>query len=777
MAGFQSIDGLASNLNTTEIINSIIEYERRPALLMEQQKASKTNEITTFNALAAKLLALQSSISLLNEESAFSQASISVSNELLLTATADGAVGTGSYSLNILSLAQNHQIASHGFANASQSLMGTGTITLALGDRSPMTLTIDADNNSLVGIKDAINEANIGITASIVDDGSSSKPYRLVLTGDETGRKNNITVTSSLSGGLDIDFQTTAFDDPEVVSFSSQATSQVSLGATASYTGSTNKVYSFTVAGSGAQTVGSGNITIDWTDGTNSGSIVVSQADTEVVGPDGLKLSFGDGDLVGGDTFQVSTFAPVLQKAADAQVSIGSDGTGSSPLVVSSANNQIEDLIPGLTIDLHGVTTATTGPVTIQTGLNTAGIKNTINSFIDAYNDVTDFINEQNDFDPESKEGGILLGDLTLMTIQSRLSRLFSEPVAGLDKSMNTLSAIGIRTGLTGKLSLRESSKLTAALEKDFEAVLRLFVDGGTSSINGISFISTPSTIDGGTEFAVDITQAATHGYLQGQRLVDPATNNITLTDTNDTLKFRIDGIVSDEIVLSSRTYTSGDELARELQTRIDADEKIGKMGVTAEWVDLGGEGYLKLTSATYGSSSKVETITSISNSAFSSIGLVGSVTLRVGEDVQGTINGESATGKGQALTGDEGNATTDGLKLKVTLTQSQLGTGDEGTITITRGFASVLEGALDSITKTGDGVIARKTGGLQGQIDSITKQIEDFDERLALRRESLVKKWTALEMVLAELQTEQDFLASQLASITSNFTQIIGNE
>jgi flagellar hook-associated protein 2 len=116
-------------------------------------------------------------------------------------------------------------------------------------------------------------------------------------------------------------------------------------------------------------------------------------------------------------------------------------------------------------------------------------------------------------------------------------------------------------------------------------------------------------------------------------------------------------------------------------------------------------------------------------------------------------------------------------LKLEITLTESQLGMGEEGTISITRGFASMMEETLDYITKTGDGVIARKTGGLQGQIDNITRQIKEFDERLALRRESLVKKWAELEMILGELQTEQQFLTAQLENITANFAQIMGSE
>jgi len=258
--------------------------------------------------------------------------------------------------------------------------------------------------------------------------------------------------------------------------------------------------------------------------------------------------------------------------------------------------------------------------------------------------------------------------------------------------------------------------------------------------------------------------------------LTDPSAANITLTDANNKMKLRIDGIVSGDIVLSARTYSSGEDLAREMQTRIDADGKIGKLNLTVEWVDLGGEGYLKMTSSSYGSSSKVETMASVTESAYSALGLTEGATLHFGKDVEGTINGEAATGKGQILTGNEGNATTAGLKLKISITESQLGDGDEGSITITRGFASAFQESLNHITKSSSGVIARKTTSLQNQISSMEKQVKEFDERLALRRESLIRKWTELEVVLSQLQNEQSFLSSQLDNISANWATINKN-
>ncbi|MEZ5359430.1 MAG: flagellar filament capping protein FliD [Candidatus Zixiibacteriota bacterium] len=771
-----TIDGLASSLNTTEIIDALISAERQPAVLMENRVSAKTLEVTNFQALAAKLIALQTSMNTLNNKGSFSDATVTVSNRDILTASADSAIGAGTYSMNVLSLAQNHQVASQGFDDPTSTTFGTGTITIAVGDASPTIINIENGQNSLIGIKDAINDAKAGVTASIVNDGTDSNSYRLLLTGRKTGAENTISFTSDLTDGDELDFENSSFDNPEIQRFATSTTSAVTLGATAAFTGATNKKYTFTVAGNGSQTVGNGNITIDWTDGTNSGSIVVSQSDTEVIGPDGLKLSFADGDLTAGDTFTVSTFAPLLQQATDAQISMGSSTNGASPIIITSGTNTFDDVIPGMSIEVKDVTTAETGPVTISTGFNSSGVTSKLETFIKAYNDVIDFIDSQNKYNEDTGESGVLMGDLTLQTIQSRLAGLVSTPIAGLEKNMNALSAIGIRMDGDGKLKLESSSKLSAALEADYESVMSLFVDSGYSDSSGINFINGADNITGGDTFEVDITQVATKGYFQGSNMYNPSVQNLVISDSYNNIQLRVDGRVSDVIELTARTYSSSADLVNELQTRIDNDDKIGNMGVKVEWVDVGSDqGYIKINSSTYGSASKVELFTSVSQSAFADLNLSEGY-VRAGRDVEGTINGQAATGTGRMLVADD-DTDAAGLRLEITLADADLLTGSEGTITITKGVASVMRDRLDSITKSDGGVISRKVSALEAQIADFEDQISRLDERLDLRRETLQLQFTAMETLISEMQTMGSYLESQLEGISSNWSSILGKK
>ncbi|MFH2037512.1 MAG: flagellar filament capping protein FliD [Candidatus Zixiibacteriota bacterium] len=774
----QSIEGLASNLDISGIVDTIMSYEQYPVTLLEQDKALKTQQVAAYKAFEAKLLALKSQVLTLKKESSFNKASIQVSDETILSVTSNGRITPGSYDLRVTALARNHQIASQGFNSATDSLFGTGTIQLAVGSASTTTIAIDSGNNSLIGIKDAINDANIGISASIINDGSTSNPYRLLLTSNKTGAANNIRQTVSLSGSQTVDFMNSSFDGPETVSFSTGTTTAVSLGSVASFTGSTNKTYTFTVAGSGAQTIGTDNVTINWTDGTNSGSIVVTNADADVDligdGANGLSLSFSAGDLVGGDTFQVGTFAPLLQSASDAKIQIGSSDSGGSPIVISSATNRFEDVLPGLTIDAKKVNSAGES-ITINTDVDSNEIKNMVSELVAKYNDIMNFVDDQFTYDKEKGESGVLFADYSLQVMQSTLRLSTTSIVKGLQDGINSLASIGIRTGQNGELKIMNSAKLTDAIQNDFDNFISLFVDSGIGSSSYIEFISATEKTVQGEDYIVDITQAATKGYFQGASINDPAVSSLTLDSTNNKIKIKVDGIISNEIALSERSYTSGADLVNEIQTRIDADSKIGGRGLTVEWVQMSDSGYLKFSSGTYGSGSKVIMESSTANNAYSITGLAGG-SAKVGQNVAGTINGELATGNGQVLSGDEGNATTEGLKLKITYTESMVSSATEGSFSYVSGLATKLNNTLENMTKSIDGTVPRRTLAINNQLADIDEQIERYTDRLARRREDLYAEFLAMEQALSEFQSEGSYLESQLAGLQSNWNQISSN-
>lgn len=766
-----AIDGIFSGLNTTEIINSIIEAERAKQNVYLARQAEYTQKLTSWQTINSYLLAFKTQTDVLSRASLWDKISVSSSNPDIISATGSGSSASGTYFVSVDQLAQNQQIASQGYSS-DQAIVGTGSISISVGGSSPVTITLEAGSNSLSALKQAINDANAGVTAAIINDGSENNPFRLILSANETGANSEIDITTDLIGGTQPDFETSYFDIPEKTEWSPNATSNPSLGVSASYTGISNKIYTFTIDGSGSQTIGVDEITVNWTDGSNSGSITIpsafNPATDEVAltgdGADGLTLSFSSGDLVGGDTFQVQALAPTIQAGQDAILRLGSQGSGGSPIVVTTASNTISSLIDGVTLELHDVSTS---PIKITVSSDHSSIVSTVQDLVAKYNEFAEFVDEQMSFNAEANTAGVLLGETSLVNLISYIRSDITRRVRGLSGDLTKLSDIGVKFDIYGKLSV-DASVLTELLNDDPEAVKKLFLASGNSDNGYIKFLSAgPDTVPSESGYDVDITQAATRGTYTGVSIDNPALTNIDLTGNNNRIKISVNGAVSGEISLDARIYTSGDDLATEIEDKINACEELGSNDVEVVWVDNGDTGHFEITSSIWGSNSDVNIDVEPAWSAHTILGLSGGTSTE-GTDVEGTINGESATGVGQILTGDDENENTAGLKLKVTLTPDLLVSGPEGKITLTKGIAALLSEQLDAYTAANDGILNSRTKAIEKQINTIKEQIERMEEQLELKRESLYKQFIAMEEAIGKLQSQQMFLSSAIASLDS---------
>jgi len=120
------------------------------------------------------------------------------SSEDYLSATVDGNAQLGSYQLTVIDLAQQQKDVSQGYVDKFAADFGTGTINLTVAGVAN-SITIDSTNNSLSGIAQAINDAGLGVSAAIINDGTA-EPYRLVLTGDSVSNDFSLDVLG-LNGG------------------------------------------------------------------------------------------------------------------------------------------------------------------------------------------------------------------------------------------------------------------------------------------------------------------------------------------------------------------------------------------------------------------------------------------------------------------------------------------------------------------------------------------------------------------------------------------------
>ncbi len=754
-----TFSGLSTGIDFQAIVDATILAEQRRIDLVIASQAEETARLTAVQSFNGLLLGLLTSTNSLSDQDNFRVQTVTSSHESLATASVTGNAALGTHSLTINRLAQAHQLASQGFANTDTVNIGVGTVSIQVGSGATTVIDIDTGNNTLGGLRDAINNSDADVTATIINDGSASNPYRLLLTANQTGAANTIDMTVALAGGTTPDFANNAIDSVEVgPSNSSSYTGTASaLGA---YTGNQNQTFIVEIMSDGAVGVATFRFSTDGgqTFDDNGGAGFLT-SDLGTLLEDGVSMAFTDsGTLTTGDRFNIDVFVPTIQMAQDASVTLGSASGGGAPITIVSESNILTEIIPGVTLNLVGADSSTT--VRISVGNDTEVVRSAIEGFVSSYNAVIDFLNDQLRFDSVTENGGILLGDSLLVTVQNDLRRITTDVIAGLPTDMNRLSAIGITSvPETGRLVI-DSSKLSVALSSDLQGVADLFSTSSTTTNPDITFLnSTEKTVLTGDGFTVDITSAATKGTLTGAPI---GGFPLTLTSADNEIRLIVDGKESSVLNLAARTYADGDELATEIQAKLNADSALAGRGVSVEFTGGG----LVFTSSSYGSSSEVQLGAEPENSAFGVLGLTGA-TSTAGQDVAGTINGESATGSGQMLTGDSGNPTSDGLALLITLTPAEVNpSGPEGVVTLIDGIGARVGDRLDALTDPIDGRMVNRTDTLTRKIEDLKAEIQRMEELLEKKRLSLLEEFARLEASLALLSSQGDFLIQQLASL-----------
>jgi flagellar hook-associated protein 2 len=217
MAGITST-GLGSGININSLVSQLVDAEKKPITSrLDSQELQAQAKISSLGNVKSALSAFRDSLSGLKLLSNFQKLNATSSDTTFLTATADSNADLANYQIEVKRLAQAHALVSPVFAGATDTV-GTGTLTIKFGktdydagtdtyngfaqngDKGALTVTVDSTNNTLTGLRDAINKANAGVTAAIVNDGSG---YRLVLNSTESGEKNSLQISVSDSDGND----------------------------------------------------------------------------------------------------------------------------------------------------------------------------------------------------------------------------------------------------------------------------------------------------------------------------------------------------------------------------------------------------------------------------------------------------------------------------------------------------------------------------------------------------------------------------------------------
>jgi flagellar hook-associated protein 2 len=761
--------GLISGLNTNSIIQGLLAVDQQQITDITQHETQVQQVQSIYQQIQTKLLTLQSDASQLGTslDSVFAGRTATSSNSSLVTAAASSSATPGVYSLQVNSLASAQEIASQGF-DSTDSKITHGTFQIQSGTAGAATITIDSSNDTLQGLADAINNSGAGVTASLVNDGSANQPFRLLLTADNTGTSNGIQITNNLAadnGGATQPVFNASYVGPANLGagYTGTATPTANTGA-GGYTGSANDTYTFTVLNGG--TVGTdSNLQVSYTDlnGAHQGVLTLGTGDAGVnkAVDQGLQVQFAAGTLVAGQTFSVKTYVPGVQNATNASVTLG---TGSGALTLASPTNQINNLLPGVTLQLAGA--APGQPVTLTVAADTNKAQQAIDSFVSDYNDLVQYVQSQSTLNSQSGTAGPLLGDTRAESILQQVQSVLENVVPGVNSSLNNLSAIGITTNSNGQLQVNDT-KVSQALNGQLPGVSlndvqKLFGLAGASTNPGITFLtgSDQTQASGTSPYTVQITQAATQASVTATNAL---AGSITIDNTNNTLALTLDGKAF-SVTLATGTYTAT-SLASMLQNSINA-----ATAQNGRQISVGLQGnQLTFTSNSYGSNSQV----AVGNgSANAPLGLAGTETA-TGTDVAGDflVNGkvEAATGNGQYLVGNGGNANTAALQVHVTLNPAQVGAGAQANLMVTRGFASSLASVLNNLTDPQTGRLKIINDGFNQQLTNLQQDQTRETTAMNTQQQQLQSEFAAMENTLAQLQAASSAVNSLYALLPTS--------
>lgn len=471
-----SVSGLVSGLDTESIISKLMDIEKKPITLLQQQEASYSVKLSAYGQLKGLLSGLRSAARNLDSPSDITTYAASSSNSGVLTADAETSAVKGTYSITVQSVADVQKLKSQGFG--ATEAIGGGTIHLKLGSGASTDITVGA-SDTISTIASAINDKSLGITASVISDGTQSY---LTLTSQKTGEANVIDLTVTESG--------TNAEDP----------------ANFDTTGLSRLVY---------QKGGTENLT-------------------------------------------------QTQAAADALLSV--DGVDN----IKRSSNTIDDVITGVTLYLHDKAPSDSLKLTISR--SDTLLTNRVNAFIDAYNQLADYLKQAQLYDPATQKTGSLFADATTRNIDNTVKGLIARTVPGGTSGFSRLAELGITTNDDGHLEMN-SVTFSAKLSENFDAVSSFFTKLDTGAEGFAVKVGK----------AVDAILSATSGTLTTrtngvQKSIDSLEAQITrlsdrATNTEDRLKKQFTSL---EVLLGQYQGLS-DSLTQQLSALENLNSAVSK--------------------------------------------------------------------------------------------------------------------------------------------------------------------------------------------------------
>ncbi|QPJ63059.1 MAG: flagellar filament capping protein FliD [Candidatus Nitronauta litoralis] len=209
MAELTSVFGINSGFDTAKVVESLIALQSRPIDINLAKRDAEVEKLETFQDLKARLGSFKTVLNTLNKESRFisTQGSFSGTGTTttdIVDITTTSTATSGTFTLSVSQLAREAKLTSEGFASL-EATIPSGTLELIVGGNTTL-IDINSTNNTVDGLRLAINNSGAEVSANFVNDGSAN-PIRLVISGNQTGAENTVSARI-FTNGLGVGEQT-----------------------------------------------------------------------------------------------------------------------------------------------------------------------------------------------------------------------------------------------------------------------------------------------------------------------------------------------------------------------------------------------------------------------------------------------------------------------------------------------------------------------------------------------------------------------------------------
>ena len=223
MAGVITVGGLATGLNTNDIIDKLVAIERRPLDLLEQQVADTNATKTSVGTVGTALSALRAAAAKLGSVDDVLTRTAASSDDTVLRVAAGSGAARGTTTINVTQLARGAVAAATVGVSASTSTVaaGAGSFQFQVGAGAVQSVAVDG-TTTLQQLADSINDLEAGVTATAINLGTSASPdYRLQIASKATGSDQTIAIVrddtslaiQSTQAGLNAEFTVGGFSD------------------------------------------------------------------------------------------------------------------------------------------------------------------------------------------------------------------------------------------------------------------------------------------------------------------------------------------------------------------------------------------------------------------------------------------------------------------------------------------------------------------------------------------------------------------------------------